>query len=118
MGLDTTHNAFHGAYSSFMRFRRTLVIEACAGTFSDNPMEYRWTFEASRVPLALRTGLLTLMNHSDCEGELSPEECTEVATFLEWADAYLKVDCTKQQAAQFALGCRDAASKGETLEFH
>jgi hypothetical protein len=32
MGLDTTHNAFHGAYSSFMRFREG-VITATGGKF-------------------------------------------------------------------------------------
>jgi len=118
MGLDTTHNAFHGAYSGFDHLRRRLVEQACQGTYRDGRDHYYWTFESERVPHDVRPGMYALLNHSDCEGDLSPQQCTDVAQFLEWADRHITDVYAKDKAAQFARGCRLAAEANETLEFH
>ena len=103
MGLDTTHDAFHGAYSAFNRLRQE-VARAIGGSFPPH-----WKFkdngelledESGRVVYdrekdegfwywgegygpETHPGLLEFMAHSDCDGEISPEMCAKVADELE-----------------------------------
>lgn len=116
MGLDTSHNAWHGPYSSFHSFRKFLAnrigivldsLEGFGGTTS-------WdTFEHDIKPLLF---------HSDCDGELSPEECEQVARGLKSIiDATAETEENEyyiRKAKQFMEGCLDAASKKESIDFH
>src|SRR6185437_6268157 len=101
MGLDTSHNAWHGGYSAFMRWRTE--IARCAGI----PLELMEGFfgsETNQMVLAGFAGdnakplieligrncpikweslkpdpLHVLLFHSDCEGEIAPEDCAKIA---------------------------------------
>lgn len=132
MGLDTTHDAFHGAYSAFNRFR-TIICEAAGGSYpphKDEKLDPRMFY----LPDGADTkypGLWEFLTHSDCDGEISPEKCKQVADDLEAllpkiAEVALKeegghiahqggyVEVTKK----FIAGCRQAHQLNETLEFH
>lgn len=110
MGLDTSHDCWHGAYSAFMTWRRELA--RLAGL---PPLDL---MEGFHVPLKVPWGLPTLfctngrakecpnlnridellpikweclkpdalhelLSHSDCEGEISWEHCDAIADSLE-----------------------------------
>lgn len=58
-----------------------------------------------------------LLNHSDCEGHLTPEECAAVAPRLrELVDGW-EGDFDKYRALELARGMEAAAAAGELLEF-
>ena len=134
MGLDCSHGAFHGAYSSFNRLRQEIARE-CGGSFpphEDPKLDPNcWYWHASEVPAEHREGMQEFLNHSDCDGEVSPEMCVKVAGALEWVAARLRVSGdghlkrhglgevggTRSAAEKFAAGCRAAAEKGESLAF-
>lgn len=138
MGLDTSHDAFHGAYSAFNRFRQ-IVAKAMGGTFPEHesatfsdgtpidPKTWYWGpgFNAEKNP-----GLLVFFNHSDCDGEISPEDCVRVADELEALLPEIEklddgggghIESQGGYAAVTRLfigGCRAAAEDNEPLVFH
>lgn len=86
MGLDCSHEAFSGAYSAFNRFRR-VVAKAWGGSFPphENPT---YSNDVFYTPDDIQTkadapGLWTFLEHSDCDGQLTPDECRQVADELE-----------------------------------
>lgn len=133
MGLDCSHDAFHGAYSSFNRFRQ-FVAKAIGGSYpphEDKSLdEDFWYFDDS-YNRESHPGLYEFFTHSDCDGEISPEMCTVVANELEsimpqiekLADTHQSsghilrdggyVEVTKR----FIAGCRSAAEENVSLEF-
>lgn len=114
MGLDTTHNAFHGAYSSFHRFRSQL-LDLTDQINAESLVGYGGTAEYEVIK---NKGIRRLMDQSDCEGEISPKDCKLIADSL---DAYIplmdKDSELYSRSVQFRDGCLLAFSKGETLEF-
>lgn len=103
MGLDTTHDAFHGAYSAFNRFRQE-VARAIGGSFpphwkygddgellrdSDGMAVYDkekngdFFYWGDGYGAETHPGLFEFFKHSDCDGEISPEMCTKIADDLE-----------------------------------
>jgi hypothetical protein len=116
MGLDISHNAWHGSYSSFGEWRRT--VAELAGF---PPLDEMRGFGGSRqwgVDGAGDLRLIPLLHHSDCNGEISPEDCAAIADALKalldkpWPDDWL-LDKTRQ----FIVGARTAAAADEPLEF-
>jgi hypothetical protein len=124
MGLDCSHDAFSGAYSSFMRFR-IAVCKATGGRWDekDGYFHFGEGYDGESHP-----GLMEFLGHSDCDGEISPEMCNKVANdleplipkleamgsgggHLERNGGYAKV------LRQFVDGCRAAASENEPLIF-
>lgn len=107
MGLDTSHGAWHGAYSAFMRWR--IKICEVAGLpplllmegFFDNgspiydPFHHyvkeglNGTAEQYYVCLPIKWSALKpdplheLLYHSDCEGEIPAASCGPIADSLE-----------------------------------
>lgn len=104
MGLDTSHDAFHGAYSAFNRFRQ-MICFVIGGSF---PPHYKYNADFTFITngpngLPIRKtdldenhiyfddafsqethpGLFEFLTHSDCDGEISPEMCIKVADDLE-----------------------------------
>lgn len=105
MGLDCSHDAFHGAYSAFNRLRQFV----CAATGDDGSFPPHWQCNADgslkedangRVPRReglddgmfyvgdeygrdTHPGLWEFLTHSDCDGQISPEMCVKVADDLE-----------------------------------
>lgn len=117
MGLDTTHDAWHGPYSSFNEWRRE--IAKAAGMPPLNDMvgfggSIEWdTLEPNDIHI--------LLNHSDCDGEISWQDCKLVADALTNlldklpdASIYFSV---KRKAKQFIAGCILAYESKENLEF-
>lgn len=133
MGLDTTHDAFHGAYSAFNNFRK-FICKTIGGSFppheDESLLEGHWYFgdEYNKEP---HRGLYEFLSHSDCDGEIDPELCKLVADDLEelmpkvvelakTVPAYGHilgrggwVEVTKY----FIEGCRLAHERNEPLEF-
>ena len=112
MGLDCSHDAFHGAYSAFNRLRQE-VCRAAGGEYNieSNP------------------GLFEFLNHSDCDGEISPEMCKLVADELEELMPKFKESLPPSGGhialqegyvnvlRKFIEGCRAAYAAGEPLIF-
>ena len=121
MGLDTSHNCWHGPYSSFNDFRKALANQI--GINLDDYIGYgdKGTKDLESIP----HDIMPLLNHSDCDGELSPDECTRIAKGLDDVLSNFKDDAVskypynfKDDIVQFRNGCIDAASKNETVYFH
>lgn len=118
MGLDTTHNCWHGPYSSFNNFRYSLGHQI--GIDLDNYIGY-----GDHGTISINTiehDLFPLFNHSDCDGYLTPEESERIVkglnSVLENFNEDIKVYPNfKNQIIQFRDGCLDAISKNEVIEF-
>lgn len=111
MGLDTTHDCWHGAYSAFHRWRIEIArvegipLELMAGYYSDDSMlnlhrlanvlanspfdMFANTLDGLHRILPISWDLLkpdilyVLLHHSDCEGELPADVCGPLADRLE-----------------------------------
>ncbi len=112
MGLDTTHNAWHGAYSAFMRWRQEIArvaglppLELMEGFFQpidstrgiatiylgrgmdDELARSSVRRIEERLPIMWEclkpSPLHELLYHSDCDGEIPTESCGPIADALE-----------------------------------
>lgn len=114
MGLDTTHNAWHGPYSSFMQWR--IEIAKHIGIPDLSQMEYfggdiSWKGFGNH-------NLYYLLTHSDCQGVLSPKTCKRIADGLTEILPKIQNEYFKQKTEQFITGCLLAYEQNEKLEFH
>ena len=98
MGLDVSHDAYAGTYSSFHHLR--LAVRDAAD------VTRRYDYD----------GLELFLSHSDCDGNFSPAECAKVAeslrALLPAVDPYWQ-----PRVLQFIHGAEKAASRDEFLEF-
>lgn len=112
MGLDFSHCNAQWAYSGFNSFRRRIAqavgfdLDSMTGFGGGNP----WGMISDPVK--------PLLDHSDCDGILTPAECAQVAPRLrelvaDWPDD----DYDKVSALMLAEGMEKAAKNGENLEF-
>lgn len=112
MGLDCSHDAWHGAYSAFMRWRKEIAkvaglppLELMEGFYCptrgnghDIPTIYlgpntddltRNCITQLEASLPIRWDCLKpsplheLLNHSDCDGEIAADRCGPIADELE-----------------------------------
>jgi hypothetical protein len=122
MGLDTTHDAWHGPYSSFNRFRHKLADQI--GIRLD---DYKGYSDAGTKDLdSIPHPIMPLLNHSDCDGELTPEQCKSIADGLDLILKSLPIPANGvsegssfiEDVIQFRDGCLLAYSKKENIEFH
>lgn len=120
MGLDTSHDAWHGPYSSFNQFRTWVAaqlginLKDCVG-FTDKP--------TIALDIALADhDLLPFLDHSDCDGKLTPEECRRIAKGFKELLKNVPEDNTHwsnyQHAVRFMKGCIRAANAKESIDFH
>ena len=123
MGIDFSHCGAHWAYSGFNRFRERIAgeiginlrdMEGFSGFLPTPNQEEKEALKWNKIidPIKL------LLNHSDCDGILTPEECAKVAPRLreiisDWDDE----DYDKQNAIELAEGMEQASFLGEDLEF-
>ena len=133
MGLDCSHNAFHGAYSSFNRLRK-YVLEPLGGSYpphkDPSKDDGRWYIDDEKVPPELYKGFELFFNHSDCDGIFTPEEAGLVSKSFFW---FLEQDFLDQKVnghlanvgptisstiRKFAEGCKSACDANEELQFH
>lgn len=87
MGLDFTHSEAHWAYSGFNRFRTELAKHEGIDLNAMEGFGLMWRMYGEGEHPALSwdtidTPLKPLLNHSDCDGELTPEECAQIAPRL------------------------------------
>lgn len=130
MGLDCTHDAFSGAYSAFDAFRNA-VCSSAGGSWPPHEIpglsEENW-YIGEGYSRETHPGLFLLLDHSDCDGEISPEDCALVAKDL--SRLLPKLDAMGeggghiardggygQVARRFVRGCVSASEAGEALEF-
>lgn len=85
MGLDTTHDAFSGAYSAFNRVRQA-VAESIGGSWpphSDKSLDDDFFYWPGGTQGSDLPGLETFFSMSDCDGEIPPEMCGALADEME-----------------------------------
>lgn len=137
MGLDTTHNAFHGSYIAFNYFRKA-VAAAIGGSYPPHDPSLRdenekplldemWYCDNDKATKETNPGLTVFFNHSDCGGYLTSNECQMIADEIE----ALLPEIDKQDymghtlgkgwismiARQWVRGCRSAAKRKQKLTF-
>lgn len=120
MGLDTTHGAWHGPYSYFNQFR-TQVAELAGfppldemqgfGGLTGPPGTLQW----GHTPGDHR--LIPLLNHSDCDGEISPKDCLMVAQGLDAVLPKTQDSWLRTCIANFSRGCWLAHKENVPLRF-
>ena len=130
MGLDVSHGAFSGGYTAFNRLRK-VVAKVIGGSWpphEDSSLDMNLWYWDDAFSKETHPGLFEFMQHSDCDGEISPEKCESVASDLE---AILPQVIAEGLGAghiargggyggvlrQFIDGCRRAAAADEPLEF-
>lgn len=69
--------------------------------------------------------LYVLLHHSDCDGEIAPEDCAKIADrleellpFLPKGDSEGHIGDYRDKTETFIQGCRAAAKANEPLIFH
>lgn len=114
MGLNTSHGAWDGSYSSFNRFR--VVIARTIGL----DLEKMDGFVANGISWeGVKDDLKYLLNHSDCDGHIPPGQCKKIAIRLrEIAPLIPTDDWVHERVLQFAKGCEMAHKQKKNLEFH
>lgn len=119
MGLDTTHDAWHGPYSSFNEWREAL----CEALGFDLRSMRGFGGDGDWEPIKLRDGFIVdLLNHSDCDGSISWSACFHIAKKL--LEIYPKIHDdvgafgNGWATIRFAAGCLNAFNAQEDIEFH
>jgi hypothetical protein len=113
MGIDFSHCEAHWSYSGFNHARTRL---AAAIGFELDEMD---GFKSGGISWdKMKDAVKPLLNHSDCDGDLSVKECKQVAPRLreivsQWDDG----DYDRQQFEELARGMDAAVEAGEPLEF-
>jgi hypothetical protein len=135
MGLDITHDCWHGAYSAFSRWRNELArVAGYQFTTGEHGRQYvalPWE-DFTNANLMGEWGsmpgddpLLWLIVHSDCDGVLHPEQGALIAARLEellpqlddiHAIGHISPSMRAKTQA-FINGLRAAAEAGEDVEF-
>lgn len=133
MGLDTTHDCWHGAYSAFSRWRNMLAEAAgyALAKIDDGPVE-DYLIDWGHISQSNLEGewdqtpadpLLVLLAHSDCDGWINPEQAGPLADRLDELALLLPEEGAghlyrpREQTQRFARGLRDAVAAGERVEF-
>jgi hypothetical protein len=132
VGLDTSHECWHGTYGGFQRWRREVaraagyrvVLEPKIGEpYYDLPWEMfeekNYLGEWDNVPGD--DPLMFLLVHSDCDGVIHPEHGVHLAARLEQLLPLLNESARggsmRGDAERFIDGLRKAAAAGEDVEF-
>lgn len=76
MGIDFSHTSAQWSYTGFGAFRRALAL------FEGFELDDMEGFGGDRAWTTVQTDLAPLLNHSDCDGEMTPAECRQVAPRL------------------------------------
>lgn len=142
MGLDTTHDCWHGSYSAFGRFREALAqaagipLDLCCGFCEDRGslgpdiltrslpgLSYhdilKLCEKSPSFPISWEVfttdPLIYLLDHSDCEGHILHKHTLALAIRLE---ELVLSEPYAEYAKQFATGLRQAHKSGERVRFH
>lgn len=115
MGLDTTHNCWHGPYSVFGSWREHLA--ALVGIDLRAMDGFGRTVGAISWDTLAPDPLHVLLSHSDCDGEIEWRDCAPLASRLEQLLPRVSEDW-RDRTRQFIDGLREAAEARENVEFH
>lgn len=119
MGLDTSHNCWHGSYGTFNQFRHILALQI--GINLEEYIGYG-NNDATKHLNDIPHEIMPLLNHSDCEGSLSIKESRLVAKGLtKILDNWIPGEYDmffKKKVEQFRDGCLDAVKKRQIIQFH
>lgn len=112
MGLVFSHGDVRWSYIAFRVFRKKLAKEI--GIDLDNMKGF-----GGNIPFEnFNDNIIPLLNHSDCDGELTVEECKRVALRLrELVSSWSDEDHDKTEAIKLASGMEYAIKKNEPFEF-
>lgn len=121
MGLDTSHDCWHGAYSSFHSFR--FWIAKVAGIDLDKMQGFGGN---KPFPTKKKEPLVILLNHSDCDGDIKWKDTLPLATRMEELLKLVKPkvkknseeEYFKDKLEQFIEGLKSAHELGEDVDFH
>ena len=116
MGLDTTHDCFHGSYTSFYRWRN----ELCGAAGISYPSAPRnrsadehngdWTETPDDI-------IYVLIDHSDCDGHILTEHCAPLADRLAGLLPEIFLLQSRETTELFIKGLRSAAAAGDMVIF-
>jgi hypothetical protein len=121
MGLDCSHGAWHGAYSSFSRWRNAVAEAAGYSLETGDHLTYP-ALDWGSLPHATLEGiweetpedpLLVLLAHSDCNGDIFPAQAGPLADRLE----ELLPEIAKKHAADWGHITRDGGMVAVTQRF-
>ncbi len=113
MGLDFSRGNAHWSYSGFHRFRGRLASAALLPVAS-HPGRLDEFFAGWHREHALSP----LLHHSDCDGELSPQECARVAPALKAIlEQWPEDDYDRQHGLVLVAAMEECAASNEPLEF-
>ena len=112
MGIDFSHGDAHWAYSGFMRFRNklaeTLGYAVSLSTMYDDGSYTRMRNEP----------IWPLIDHSDCDGDLTVEEMEQIIPQLEnISNHWDEHDYDKVHGFELIESMREAIAEDEPLEF-
>ena len=151
MGLTCSYGAYDGGYSLFNHWRRRVAqiaglpplefMEGWYGFGAYKNLSYAFTarcggneediptlvaFSEASLPIKWEClkpdPLLYLLNHSDCDGEITAKRSSRIADRLEellllWPEDTDMSKRLKLITVQFIKGCREAAAEGKPLLF-
>lgn len=124
MGLDTSHNCWHGSYSSFARFRNEVADHAkthygYVPNYDGHPERALYGWWDKDHPFSDILDVFFL--HSDCEGWIFPKHAELLADRLDALVDYASDDgtqwCARARLRQFVDGLRRAADQWEVVAF-
>lgn len=139
MGLDTSHNCWHGPYSAFHRWRRRIAEVAGLGDLDhyegfEEILSIKMLGKHEGEPRKFDEGhpLTPLLSHSDSDGVIPAVVCTSIADALEALlpvlegfarntrpDGHVRIanEWYVSKTKDFIDGLRTAAAAGEDVEF-
>lgn len=130
MGLHCSHGAFSGAYSFFDGLRKVICQSTGGVWHDDTPFGFDFAHELPlNVTKLSHPGLHIFLEHSDCDGCISPEDCLLVALDLEsllpeikrqtmvFGGQTIHGDELVELTKAFIRGCRLAHANHEPLTF-
>lgn len=138
MGLYVSHDAWHGAYSAFTRWRHQLAKSAgywvASVNYDDGTRMDSVMLDWGHLPPGHLYGewpetpsdpLVVLLTHQDCEGVIHPQQAGPLADRLEELLPLLPTEDDpghigdwRVKTQKFIDGCRAAVAAGEPLDFH
>jgi hypothetical protein len=112
VGIDISPGGAHWSYSGFHRFRER--IASYAGLFLNDMNGFGGGKEwPGTDPIEI------LLNHSDCDGIISPEDCAKIAPRLrEIIKEWDIEEHDSGSAMKLVAGMEEAAVGGFDMEFH
>ena len=134
MGLESSPGAFSGAYSAFHRFRQASTT-TCGGsypphmgkTLDGEELDDDYWYLPDPYTRESHPGLFLFLEHSDCDGEISPEDCAHVVKDLTplvgkvgtGGGGHIDRDGGYRKVLEkFIDGCLLAIKNNEPLEFY